>query len=238
VKIFLDWIKRIWNRSDKTLSQTSKTYFVLFYGYETISLKLYLEIVNTLDFKRLIVSGEADELACAKQWDLIIQKNYQTNGGHDYLNFVDSMKSYGHFLSEYNLIKATLLKLISLNLEVGIVIGMNEVFIQDDELIADLRNRGYRIDTTDKNTFCDSLNKAMQRSEHLVTRMKMKANEINEMMKDNGGSQAVSFEEIIANLSFMLGFELPDTLTLARYNEYKKILKERNSKREAVNGFN
>lgn len=145
------------------------------------------------------------------------------------------MQSYGHYLADYNLVKASLLKLVALNLEVGIVIGHNEMFIQDDDLISDLRAKGYKINTTDKNTYCESISNAMHRAEHLVTRMKMKANEINEMMKDSGGSQVVSFEEIIANLSFMLGFELPDNLTLARYNEYKKILKERN-KRQEING--
>jgi len=38
---------------------------------------------------------------------------------------------------------------------------------------------------------------------------------------------AITFEELMATLCVQLGFTVPDDITLARYNEYKKIIKKR-----------
>ncbi len=188
-----------------------------------------------MDFKRLIVSGEASDIDCAKQWDLIVQKNNQANGGYDYLNYIDLMQGYGRFMADYNFVRASLLELIRLNLEVGIVfMEGNEIFVQDEDIISDLKKRGYKIDTTDANTFCESINNAMHRVEHLITRMKMKANEINAMVSEkNGGSQeTVTFDSIMAFLYSQFP-NVPEDITLSRYNEMIKVLKLKHKKQEA-----
>ncbi|HTJ53726.1 MAG TPA: hypothetical protein VL443_29930 [Cyclobacteriaceae bacterium] len=187
-----------------------------------------MEIIETEDVKKIAI-GEADEKTCAEEWEKLVRKNYETNGGFDYFNYVDLSKSYANILAESNIVKASILKLIALNLEVGICfVEPDEIFIVDNDLIDDLRNRGYKIDTTNKIKYRQSIEAALKKAENFVTRLKMKANEINEMMKDKGEAKRASFEEIMANLSFILGFPVPDDITLCRFNEYKKIIDQKN----------
>lgn len=60
--------------------------------------------------------------------------------------------------------------------------------------------------------------------------MKMKSNEISDMIGRDGGSKGATFEEIMAGLSLALKFAVPEDIKLSRFNEYKKIISERNQK--------
>ncbi|MFN9913414.1 MAG: hypothetical protein ACK53L_12560, partial [Pirellulaceae bacterium] len=118
-------------------------------------------------------------------------------------------------LSDYNYVRATLIQLM---------------FVVDDNYIEELRNKGYRIDTTDSLKYAESISNALRRSENLITRMKMKSNEISDMIGRDGGSKGATFEEIMAGLSLALKFAVPEDIKLSRFNEYKKIISERNQK--------
>jgi len=176
---------------------------------------------------KLIVTGKASIDDCSKQWDAIIQKNYETNGGYEYMNYVDLMKEYGYLMYEYNFVKCCLLKLITLNQEVGIVFMPGEQnFVQDDEIIAELLDHGYKINTTGANAFCQSINSALIRVDGLANRMKLKAAEIIEMM-DGSEKEPASFDSIMAFLSSQFP-HVPEDITLSRYNEMIKVLKKKN----------
>lgn len=214
-KKFLDSIKKTSKNLGKKLSQRFKTSTAKFYTYEDITLKLYLEIAASLDFKRLILKGKAKESELMEAWELIIRKNYEVNGGFDYINYCDLIDGYNSLLSDYNYVRATLIQLM---------------FVVDDNYIEELRNKGYKIDTSDSIKYAESIAAALRRSENLITRLKMKSNEISEMIGRDGGSSPASFEEIMAGLSLALKFAVPEDIKLSRFNEYKKIITERNQK--------
>ena len=191
-----------------------------------------MEIIKDGEVKKLIVSGEATEQVCAEQWENIVRKNYETNGGYDYLNYVDIMSEYGFLIAEYISVKTKLLKLITLNLEIGIVfMGGNETFVQDEQIIAELKDEGYRIDTSSADKYAETISIGLRRVDNLLNRMKMKSDELDEMVSDQ--DQEVSFDSIMAFLYSQFP-HVPEDVTLSRYNELVKIVKQRN--KQKVNG--
>lgn len=215
----------------KKSNRTSKIITVQFFSYEDITLKLYLDVIKSLDYKRLLIAGEASLEQCHKQWDTILQGCNRSSGGLDYVNFIDLSQGYGYLLSEYNIVKGWLTKLW---------------FQVDDLIIEQLSERGYNIITTKDNpsyepelykkfaehkkenlslNYRESLLKALQRSEHLVTKIKMKANELRVFLGGgDGGRKEMVFDEIMAH--FMVrGIKVDDDIKLIRYIELIKLLK-------------
>jgi hypothetical protein len=103
-------------------------------------------------------------------------------------------------------------------------------------------NRGYNIITTKdcagydpgllvppnsnilSENYRQSLLRALQRSENLVTKLKMKANELRLMLNGNdGGRKEMMFDEIMANLQIR-GLKVEDDIKLSRYIELLKVL--------------
>lgn len=175
-----------------------------------------MEIITSHDFTKLIVSGKADKEVLTAQWEKIIAKNYEVNGGFDYLNYIDIAKSFAFLLAEQNLVKAQLFTLL---------------FEVDDKVIEELKLRGYKISLENRTEFNKSIMAALKRTNNLNSRMKMKANELHEMISDEDGKEQATFEQVMAALSFQVGFALPEDITLSRYNEYRKIINERNSRK-------
>jgi hypothetical protein len=147
-------------------------------------------------------------------WEKIVQKNYEVNGGFDYLNYKDTLQAYGRLVAEYNLIRCYLIKL---------------VFMVDNDYIAFLGDRGYKIKTTNSIEYAESINACLIRSENLITRMTMKANELKQYIMESSGD-LTTFEGIMAGLSMSLGFEIKDDITLLRFNEYKKLINKKTFK--------
>jgi len=58
-----------------------------------------------------------------------------------------------------------------------------------------------------------------------TTRIRMLQSEVANFKGES--ENAITFEELMATLCVQLGFTVPDDITLARYNEYKKIIKKR-----------
>lgn len=166
------------------------------------------------EYQRLVIEGTAGDAECLAQWEKIIQKNYEVNGGFDYINYKDTLQSYGRLVAEYNLIRCYLMKLI---------------FMVDNDYITFLAERGYKINTSSNQAYVDSINACLIRSENLITRMTMKANELKSLMPDSK-SEVSSFDGIIAGLSLCLGYEVSDNISLLRFNEYKKLINQKNAK--------
>jgi len=214
------WITKVWMTTVRRSIQKSKNITNHFFSYEDISLKLYLDIVRTLDVKKLLRQGDASVEQCHKQWDEIIAKCSSTNGGLDYVGFIDMSQSYGILLSEYNIIKAWLTKLW---------------FQVDDEIIKQLADKGYDIiiskdhpkynpDLSISVNYSESILNAFHRCENLVTKIKMKANEIKVFMNGSeGGRKEMLFDETMAQL-LVRGIKVEEDITLSRYMELLKIL--------------
>lgn len=178
--------------------------------YENIPLRLYLNLFETKTYKDLVIEGQATAEQCAQAWEKIVTKNSEAVGNLSMSAHLDNYRTFVQFMADYNFIKATLMLLL---LRV------------DDKDISMLETKGYKI-ITDKGQrkYEESIEAALRRSDNLVTRIRMKHNEL---MVSGGDNKKVSFEELIANLNLILGFEVNDNITLARFNEYNKLLSKR-----------
>lgn len=189
-----------------------KSYLPVFLKYDTILLKTYFEIANKGDFTKLLLNGEATLEQCKEKWNEIVAVNFENSGTFDFMGYVDNIEGYNSFLQEHNV---TIAELLILHFQV------------DNEMIEELRERGYIIDTSSKNSYAASLERAMERSKSLLSRIKMKSNELDnfsEYLKDN---KPATFDEIMASLIINLGFIVPDEITLSRFNQYRNLIVQR-----------
>jgi hypothetical protein len=90
-----------------------------------------------------------------------------------------------------------------------------------------LRNKGYVIDTTTKESYIASLKGALRKRENLMTRINMKKKEIERiaLQQKGGKGEDRSVEQLLAALSFQIGFPIAEDVTLARFNEYSRIVR-------------
>lgn len=209
VKKFSDLRKIIFLTSTPIYSQKSKSTTEVWYSYNDITLKLYLHIAATGDVMQLIREGQAETGECLERWEKLIADNSQANNSFEYSDFLNKNKSYAALISEHTLVK---LILIRLSLE------------YDADLCLILKKKGYNIDV---NNYEQSLISALRKSENFVTKIKMKENELSAYDNKKKVSQD-SFEEIMANMIFATKMNLPDDITLARYNALKKLVKRQN----------
>jgi hypothetical protein len=201
-KKYLERLREIlkgWRK--KSASQDVKSQSSKPYSYETIPLKLYLHIANTKDLTPI---GNNVEL-----WEQIVKKNSEANNDTTYENYVLTFRQYNRLYKEYLIIKA------------AIVVLLVNV---DKDLIAYLSTMGHRIDTSTNEKYDQSLVLLGKKADNLTSKIKTKVNEI--VLMDEGKKEQ-SFEGVMAMLCASMGFHVPDDITLARYNEYKKILRSK-----------
>lgn len=173
-----------------------------------------MDIAKTAEFERLRISGSGGDAYLA--WEEIMKRNGEQNGSFRYSEYLENHKSYAELNNEYILTKALLIKLC---------------FVVDFECIQSLRELGYKINTENSAKYEESLTRALRKSENLITKINMRKNQIESVANEKGDD--FGFEEVMASLISSLGFEVSSDITLARYNEYKKIIKkkhERNKK--------
>ncbi len=140
-------------------------------------------------------------------WEGIVKRNADVTGNNDYLVYLKLIKSYYKLLAEEAYVKGALLKLF-------------HKF--DKDLAIDLQKMGYPIVITDSAAYAKSLVYCAKKSENLKSKIKMKENELLIFQKQNEEAiENKSFEQIMGNLIGLLGFHVPDDITLARYNEFR-----------------
>lgn len=183
------------------------------FTYDDIPLKLFIEIATYGDLKKLIIKGAAMPDRLALVFEEIVKKNSDSNGSSQYNNYFQLLKDYSLLVADYTIVKALVMQL-SVNIYYPAV--------------KEIRARGYKIDLTNSTTYAASLTAAMRKVDNLITRAAMKKKEIERLQESKEGASSDSFEAILANLSTQLGFAVPQSITLAGFNEYRKILKERN----------
>lgn len=208
----------MFNRKQSTISET-------YYRYETIPLKLYLEIIESREVIKILISGRLNIDKCAGLWEEIVRKNNEANGSFEFDIYFNHVQVYGLIWGEYIFLKTSILKLLmSGRQEDG-----NIIIPIDKELISVLAKKGYRISLDDSNKYAETLYACLRRVENLVTKMNSKGSEIAQMAKDDSkkGNKA-SFDAIMANLIYHWpGAKIDDDLTLSRYNEYMKLIKQK-----------
>lgn len=194
----------------------SKIFTAKFFTYETISLRLFIDITNTGDYRKVVKSGYGTEVQCLDAWERIIQRNNEANGNNDYHIYLSEARRYGHILAQYLIEKSMLTKLC-------IVSDQEKV----KEEVEELRERGYRIDTTKNKLYHRSIEKALKRCNNLMVKANITRGEMMKKATRPGDDMEQSFEELVAAISFMMGFTVSDDITLARFNEYKKLIKKK-----------
>lgn len=145
-------------------------------------------------------------------WEEILKRNGEANNDYSYKQFFTKSAEYAKLLSDYQLIKAILIKLH---------------FVIDDAHISFLGSKGYKIDTSTGSKYANSLSSALRKCENLLTKIIMRQNEISNQLNEKE-QKPVTLEQLLAHVSAGLGYEVKDDITLSRYNEYKKILEAKN----------
>jgi hypothetical protein len=168
-----------------------------------------MEIANTGNYSLLCKGwNKLVTQACMDAWELIVKNNSETR----YKNYVTDLKVLNSLIEDYVVIKGLLLKLCA---------------IVDDDDIAFLAKKGYKIDTSGKKAYAESIKRAMRKSDNLTNRANLKRNEIMRQFEASGDEKPETFDVVMADLIMGLEFNVDDNITLARYNELKKLVKEK-----------
>ena len=98
----------------------------------------------------------------------------------------------------------------------------------DESIINDLRLRGYKIDTSDDKKYLNSINAGLRRVSNLTTKIGLANSQMEEIITLAKQVKRKSADEMLAEVSAELGFVVDDNVTLARFNEYAKIVSKKN----------
>lgn len=183
-------------------------------SYEDLSLKVYFEIIKTGNCRLLLLEGDATDKQCRKAWEDIVRRNEKSQGTLWYFQHYEDLDFLKQVVGEYVLVSAMLNKLL---------------YVIDWKAIHELQRMGYNLDTTSNKAFERTLRERLQNVKNLITQFKMKRAD---MERDNKANkdEAPTFETTMARLSVAIGFPVPENITLIRFNEFNKILRERNAK--------
>jgi hypothetical protein len=169
-----------------------------------------MEIAEKGDYIRLHKSGLLNVERLSEAWESIVKENGKHTGSNKFNNYLVNAKVYGSLVADYLMVRSALTYLS---------------FKIDDEMIELLAKKGYRIDKSSSVKYAESINSALRRSENIGTQAIIKQNEIKKLQSDK--KEGTGFEQVMAMLSLQLGFPVPDDITLARFNEYQKLIKQK-----------
>lgn len=191
---------------------------IIFYKYNDIPLKLYFEIIASGNFLLLIKSGNASQRECLEAWELIVEENSIHNNNYDYMNCLALQKSVAFYYNEYQLVKSAIV-LVAYKQDLNIINYLNEI--------------GYPVDNSTPEKLLESLTITQAMSDNLITKIKMKQNELDLYYKPvkTKKNSAYTFDHVMANLLGQ-GFQVDDSLTLIRYNACIQVINDRKPKQK------
>ena len=200
----------------KSSASVSSTGYAKFYTYDSIPLSLFVEIVNTGNYN-LIAKDKYSPDECYEAWEIIIQKNSEHTQDTSFNQQLSIYKSYCRLVNDYVNVTTNLMRLL---------------FVVDDSMIKELAAYGYKIDTSNNLLYTKSISECLIRSKNLLSKITMRKNEIETISKKAYQKHELSFSELIANISFSLGsvgvnISIDNNITLAMYNEYRKLIQKK-----------
>lgn len=198
----------------------SKSFTIKLLRYDTVLLSTYIEIAQTGNTQLLVIKGFPTESQIAEAWEAIVQENAKASSDNTFRLFKENQRSYGKLLGEYELVRLYLMK---------------SILVVDKEALDYLRTKGFRMNDKSYSGYVESLNNAIQRSNHYITKIRAKLKELAKVNEDKP-KNAASIEETLATMSAILGFTIPAEVTLARFNEYKRICKKKAEERRPKHG--
>lgn len=190
-----------------------------FYTYEDVPLKLYFEVANTGNLSLLVIKGKARHDDCMAAMEAIMIENERKTGNAIISRYMAMSKIYLSLIAEYTFMRAS------------IIICVLRGWLYIDWQHLSTVNKKYSISMASPGAYTQSLRSALSSCNNLLTKAEMQRKEI-ERMRSSGEGKQKSFYEIIASLNSALGFTVPETITLSQYNEYGRVLKEREKKQE------
>jgi len=158
-------------------------------------------------------------------WEEIIRRNCLANDVHSYQIYLEALRSHALVVNRYIADRAHINNLMLP------IFGYGKIDLGSLEY---LRNKGYAIDTSSKEKYIESLKGALSKRENLMTRINMKRKEIENLSLQAAGSKGTErgLEQLLASLSFQVGFSIPEDVTLARFNEYGRVLREQQAQQK------
>lgn len=198
----------------------SKNTSVTLYEYGNVPLKVYVEIASGSPLEKLIINGSPSREQLVEAWETIVTLNGKNSGNFQYDAYKRLYIGYWNIIAKHLVIRASLLKLC---------------FVIDYETVQDVRSRGYALSLDSSEAYKDTLVLGLTKSENLITRAELRKNEIErDFPKAENNGSSLSFDKVMAELSIQIAPTLvTDDITLSRYNEYLKIIRERNKSKEA-----
>jgi hypothetical protein len=178
-----------------------------------------MNIAKTNDLTLLIKKGKTNIEDCLIAWERIVQSTCKATRTFEYDTKFNNLAQYNKLLYDFILVKGSLLRLC---------------LKYNKEDVAFLKGKNYKIDTSSNEAYADSLQLMLRRSDNIITKLNSKKNEI-AASNQEGDTRPVEFEELIAGISAELGFEVSTEVTLARYNEYRKIVGRKQKSNERDN---
>ena len=146
-------------------------------------------------------------------WLQIIKDNAEATDNHQFTFYTKTFLKKSALAAKYLVEKSSLLM----------------VAIKVDELIInDLKLRGYKIDLSSDKKYLDSINAGLRRVSNLTTKIGLANSQMGEIIEMAKGVKRKSADELLAEVSAGLGFAIDDNVTLARFNEYSKIVAKKN----------
>ena len=212
VKRFSDWINRIKVHLFRGSKRKSRPSTAGLYTYDSIPLTLYLEVAQTGNTDLIVISGNPTQKEIDAAWEEITRLNSNSTGKTN--DNLDNIKDYSRLLSKYIAVQASILQLY---------------LCVDEESILFLASNGYKIDTSSNTAYRDTLKSAQRKAANVVTKIESKYKEIMASVQqmDPDAPAKSGIETMLASVSAALGFAVDSSVTLARFNEYSKIIKKR-----------
>lgn len=208
---FSAFAKIIWTYISRRASKLStRIISAHYFNYDTIPLRVYVDIVNTGNYRLVSKSKIADVDKCFEVWEQITIAQSEALGGNKHRITLDALKAYNRYCAEYIIINSLLTKCL---------------YKYDENTLKELAGYGFVIDKKD---YRKSLEICFGRVKQYLTRMQSKELELKELMKENESRGTLKFGELIANASYGMGFNIREDILLSEFNQYMKILQEKN----------
>jgi len=227
--IFMDSTKRT-NPILTSLTSwaTFKSSTAILWGYDDITLKLYIDISKTGEVTKLVKKGRIDSEKCLDAWEELIKRQEKEIGTNNFGAYFSLHKAYLNYANDHEVIRATLV-LVGLSTRQaynseGKLVWIN--LIRPNDLVW-LRSKGHNIDLTSYDTVLSSVMACIHKNENLITKAVSKRKELEKMLEGKGDGKPLEFVDIMAQLNFAWPNPVSDDITLATYNSYQKILKAR-----------
>jgi len=181
----------------------------LYDNLNILLLKTFFEITETGNLTLLIMEGEVNNEILSETWENILREYAKRDSNWTLKNAFETSDEIYYKTAEFCEIQGMLLYLIG---------------AEKQEYIDRLNELGYPITGKNRVEMVQSIQRNHQRSRNISTQIQtLKAD-----ITNNTNGKPASFDSVMAYLAANLGFEPNENITVGRYLEYKKIIRERN----------